>query len=83
MPDTLHALIQGSSGSGKTHLLIKISALIPDEDVKRFTRVTDSSFYNYGAYELQNKLICLEDLTGCAKKPTGLPRTTKPGATFQ
>lgn len=64
MPDTLHALIQGSSGSGKTHLLIKVSALIPDEDVKRFTRVTDSSFYNYGPYELQNKLICLEDFDG-------------------
>lgn len=64
MPRTLHALIQGSSGSGKTHLLIKISALIPDEDVKRFTRVTDSSFYNYGPYELQNKLICLEDFDG-------------------
>jgi DNA primase catalytic core len=64
MPHTLHALIQGSSGSGKTHLLIKISALIPDEDVKRFTRVTDSSFYNYGQYELQNKLICLEDFDG-------------------
>ena len=64
MPHTLHALIQGSSGSGKTHLLIKISSLIPDEDVKRFTRVTDSSFYNYGQYELQNKLICLEDFDG-------------------
>lgn len=64
MPDTLHALIQGSSGSGKTHLLIKVSSLIPEEDVKRFTRVTDSSFYNYGQYDLQNKLICLEDFDG-------------------
>jgi len=64
MPDTLHALIQGSSGSGKTHLLVKISNFIPDEDVKRFTRVTDSSFYNYGMYDLKNKLICLEDLDG-------------------
>lgn len=64
MPDTLHALIQGSTGSGKTHLLERISRLIPPEDVKRFTRVTDSSFYNYGAYDLQNKLICLEDLDG-------------------
>ena len=64
MPGTLHALIQGSSGSGKTHLLIKISNLIPDEEVKRFTRVTDSSFYNYGQYDLQNKLICLEDFDG-------------------
>jgi DNA primase len=64
MPDTLHALIQGSSGSGKTHLLVKISSFIPNEDVKRFTRVTESSFYNYGQYDLQNKLICLEDLDG-------------------
>lgn len=64
MPDTLHALIQGSSGSGKTHLLIKISSLIPEEEVKRFTRVTDSSFYNYGQYDLQHKLICLEDFDG-------------------
>ena len=64
MPRTLHALIQGSSGSGKTHLSLKISNLIPDEDVKRFTRVTDSSFYNYGQYELQHKLICLEDFDG-------------------
>lgn len=64
MPDTLHALIQGSSGSGKTHLLVKISNFIPDEEVKRFTRVTESSFYNYGMYDLQNKLICLEDLDG-------------------
>lgn len=64
MPDTLHALIQGSTGSGKTHLLDRVSRLIPQEDVKRFTRVTDSSFYNYGAYDLQNKLICLEDLDG-------------------
>ena len=37
---------------------------MPPEDVKRFTRVTESSFYNYGAYDLQNKLICLEDLDG-------------------
>jgi DNA primase len=64
MPDTLHGLIQGSTGSGKTHLLDRVSRLMPPEDVKRFTRVTDSSFYNYGAYDLQNKLICLEDLDG-------------------
>jgi DNA primase len=64
MPQPLHALIQGSSGSGKTHLLSKISQFIPDEDKKHFTRVTESSFYNYGMYDLQNKLICLEDLDG-------------------
>ncbi len=64
MPDTLHALIQGSTGSGKTHLLTKISSFIPHEDRKHFTRVTEGSFYNYGTNDLQHKLICLEDLDG-------------------
>jgi len=64
MPDTLHALIQGSSGSGKTRLLKIISHLMPDEDVKRYTRVTDNSFYNQDEYFFVNKLICFEDLDG-------------------
>ena len=64
MPDTLHALIQGSSGSGKTRLLKVISHLMPDEDVKRYTRVTDNSFYNQDEYFFVNKLVCFEDLYG-------------------
>ena len=64
MEDTLHALVQGSSGSGKTHLIIKISELMPLEDTITLTRITESSLYNYGEYELQNKLIILEDLDG-------------------
>ena len=64
MPDTLHALIQGSSGSGKTQLLKVISQLMPEEDVKRYTRVTDNSFYNQDEYFFVNKLVCFEDLDG-------------------
>lgn len=64
MHEPLHALIQGTSGSGKTHLLAKISSFIPSEDRKHFTRVTEGSLYNYGMYDLKNKLICLEDLDG-------------------
>jgi DNA primase len=64
MPDTLHALIQGSSGSGKTYLSRQITDLMPKEDLIRLTRVTESSFYNYGEYELQHKLIVLEDVDG-------------------
>jgi DNA primase len=64
MPDTLHALVQGSSGSGKTHLIVKISHLMPPENVKFLTRVTESSFYNYGEHELKNNLFCMEDLDG-------------------
>jgi len=64
MPDTLHALIQGSSGSGKTRLLKVVSHLMPDEDVKRYTRVTDNSFYNQDEYFFVQKLICFEDMDG-------------------
>ncbi len=64
MPDTLHALIQGSSGSGKTRLLKIISDLMPPEDVKKYTRVTDNSFYNQDEYFFVNKLVCFEDMDG-------------------
>ena len=64
MKNTLHALIQGSSGSGKTRLLKVISELMPIEDVKKYTRVTDSSFYNQDEYFFVNKLVCFEDYDG-------------------
>lgn len=64
MPETLHALIQGSSGSGKTRLLKVVSDLMPGEDVKKYTRVTDNSFYNQDEYFFVNKLVCFEDLDG-------------------
>jgi len=64
MPDTLHALIQGSSGSGKTKLLKVISGLMPPEAVKSYTRVTDNSFYNQDEYFFAHKLLCFEDMDG-------------------
>lgn len=60
----LHAIVQGSSGSGKTHLISKVADLLPQEDVLRFTRITESSLYNWGEYELVNKLLLIEDLDG-------------------
>ena len=62
--DTLHALVQGSSGSGKTHLITKVAELMPPEHTIPLTRVTESSFYNYGENELKNKLLIMEDLDG-------------------
>lgn len=68
MYETMHALIQGSSGSGKTHLLATIMDFMPSEDTLSLTRVTESSFYNYGKYDLQNKLIGMEDFDGLEEK---------------
>jgi DNA primase len=64
MPDPLHALIQGSSGSGKTHLMAKIFTFVPTEDKKNFTRITEGNLYNWGEYALCHKFICIEDLDG-------------------
>ena len=60
----LHALIQGASGSGKTRLLSTVADMIPTEEVERYTRVTEGSFYNGGEYDFCNKLLCFEDLDG-------------------
>jgi energy-coupling factor transporter ATP-binding protein EcfA2 len=60
----LHALVQGSSGSGKTHLISRIADMMPPEDVLRFTRITESSLYNWGEYDLYEKVIIIEDLDG-------------------
>lgn len=64
MPDTLHALIQGSSGSGKTRLLKQISDCMPPEKVTKLTRVSDKALYNYPERFFVNRLLCLEDIDG-------------------
>ncbi|MBQ0740573.1 zeta toxin family protein, partial [Aquimarina celericrescens] len=58
----LHAIVQGSSGSGKTHLISKIADVMPRENVLRFTRITESALYNFGEDMLVGKLIVIEDL---------------------
>lgn len=60
----LHAIVQGSSGSGKTHLIGKIADVMPKEDVLRFTRITESALYNFSEDMLVGKLIVIEDLDG-------------------
>lgn len=68
MPDTLHAIVQGTSGSGKTHLITSIAGFMPEEDTHYITRATDSTFYNYEEYQLQNQLFVMEDLDGLEEK---------------
>ena len=60
----MHGIVQGSSGSGKTHIISRIADLMPQEDVLRFTRITESSLYNWGEFDLFQKIIIIEDLDG-------------------
>ena len=69
MHRTLHAVVQGTSGSGKSHLIGKIADCMHDQNkIKRFTRVTDKSFYNYGEHDLCNCGIILEDYDGLTEE---------------
>lgn len=64
MPYLLHALIQGTSGEGKSHLLNSIAECMPQEDVMNLTRITSKSLYHYGEKDLINKLILIQDYDG-------------------
>lgn len=64
MPYLLHALIQGTSGEGKSHLLNSIAECMPQEDVMNLTRITSKSLYHYREKELINKLILIQDFDG-------------------
>ena len=69
MHRTLHAMVQGTSGSGKSHLIAKVADCMYDQNkIKRFTRVTDKSFYNYGEQDLCNCGIVLEDYDGLTEE---------------
>ena len=60
----LHALVQGTSGSGKSHLINAVGKSFPSEDVMSMTRVTSKSFYHYQDDELVNKLMLIQDFDG-------------------
>lgn len=64
MPHLLHALIQGTSGEGKSHLLNTIADCMPQEDVINTTRITKKSLYHYQDKQLTNKLILIQDFDG-------------------
>lgn len=60
----LHIVSLGSSGTGKTYLQEKISALIPEADKLEITILSENAFYYFGRKELKHKLILIEDLDG-------------------
>ena len=60
----LHVISFGSSGAGKSHLQEKLAELIPEEDKIESTSVTSNALYYFGEYDLQHKLILIEDMDG-------------------
>lgn len=64
----LNALIQGSSGSGKTNLLKGIYKTMPEETKKIYSRLSEKMLYNVPKYYFKNKLICFEDVDGLGEE---------------
>jgi energy-coupling factor transporter ATP-binding protein EcfA2 len=64
----LQGMVQGTSGSGKSHLVNSIAQCIPQEDIKDWTRVTPKALYNYGEKDLTDKLIIIQDFDGLEDK---------------
>ena len=62
----LHLLCLGASGSGKTYLQEKVSALMPEEDKIEITTLSKNAFYYFGQEELKHKLLLIEDLDGAS-----------------
>ena len=60
----LHIISFGSSGAGKSHLQEKVSELIPEEDKVPSTSFTSNALYYMGEYDLQHKIILIEDMDG-------------------
>jgi hypothetical protein len=60
----LHVISFGSSGAGKSHLQEKVGELIPQEDKIESTSLTSNALYYFGEYDLEHKLILIEDLDG-------------------
>jgi DNA primase len=63
----LHALIQGSTGMGKTLLLRKVMEMIPPNKSHIWTRITDKSLYHAGR-QYENTSTAIEDWDGLSEE---------------
>ncbi|MFD0767117.1 hypothetical protein ACFQZI_19840, partial [Mucilaginibacter lutimaris] len=61
---SLHLMCLGASGTGKTWLQERVSALMPEEDKIEITTLSMNAFYYFGKEELKHKLLLIEDMDG-------------------
>jgi DNA primase len=76
--DPLHALIQGSSGTGKTLLMRKVMEMIPEPDRHVWTRISDKSLYHAGT-KYKHSSIAVEDWDGLSEEVQYVVRELQSG----
>jgi hypothetical protein len=60
----LHAIVMGSSGSGKTHLLQGVAQAIPKQHIHYTTSLSENTLYYTPKDFLKHKILLQEDLDG-------------------
>ena len=60
----LHAIVMGSSGSGKTHLLQGVSGSVPRQHIHVTTSLSENTLYYTPKDFLKHKILLQEDLEG-------------------
>ena len=60
----LHAIVMGSSGSGKTHLLQGVAGAIPKQHIHYTTSLSENTLYYTPKDFLKHKVLLQEDLDG-------------------
>ena len=60
----LHAIVMGSSGSGKTHLLQGVAGAVPKQHINVTTSLSENTLYYTPKDFLKNKILLQEDLDG-------------------
>ncbi len=60
----LHAIVMGSSGSGKTHLLQGVAKTVPKQHINVTTSLSENTLYYTPKDFLKNKILMQEDLDG-------------------
>ena len=64
----LHAIVQASSGAGKSHLVNAIMACIPQTMCINSTSISSKGFNHFGENALMNKLFVIQDFDGLDDK---------------
>lgn len=60
----LHAIVMGSSGAGKTHLLKGVAATVPRQHIHCTTSLSENTLYYTPGGFLKHKILLQEDLDG-------------------
>lgn len=64
---SLHGIVKGFSGGGKSHMINGIAGLMPSEDVLDYTSLSNKAFNHFRSDELVDKLVIVQDFDGIGK----------------